>query len=85
MARRPAPLLPLSVPLAPVAMVLAIAMVVGLTRLAFVIGNPPHHCKLAAVGPAPDAAGVRGRSAATRTAAVTSAGPRAAWPPASHT
>ena len=25
-------------------MVLALAMVVGLTRLAFVIGNPPHHC-----------------------------------------
>ncbi|HEY6498327.1 MAG TPA: hypothetical protein VIZ20_02815, partial [Streptosporangiaceae bacterium] len=46
--RHPAPLLPLSVPLAPVAMVLAIAMVVGLTRLAFVIGNPPHHSTLAA-------------------------------------
>ena len=64
-ARRPAPLLPLSVPLAPVAMVLALAMVVGLTRLAFVIGNPPHHSNLAAVGPAPDAAGAPGRSAAS--------------------
>ncbi len=62
--RRPAPL-PLSVPLAPVAMVLALAMVVGLTRLAFVIGNPPHHSNLAAVSPAPDAAGVPGRSAAS--------------------
>ncbi len=46
-------------------MVLALAMVVGLTRLAFVIGNPPHHSNLAAVGPAPDAAGVLGRSAAS--------------------
>ena len=45
----PAPLLPLSVPLAPVALVLALVMVVGLTRLAFVIGNPPHHASLAAV------------------------------------
>ena len=32
-------------------------MVVGLTRLAFVIGNPPQHSSLAAVGP-------RGRGAA---------------------
>jgi hypothetical protein len=48
-ARHPAPLLPLSVPLAPVAMVLALAMVVGLTRLAFVIGNPPHPSSLGAV------------------------------------
>ena len=63
-ARHPAPL-PLSVPLAPVAMVLALAMVVGLTRLAFVIGNPPHHSNLAAVGPAPGAAGYPGRSAAS--------------------
>jgi hypothetical protein len=67
-ARHPAPLLPLSVPLAPVAMVLALAMVVGLTRLAFVIGNPPHHSSLAAVGRAADAAGVLGRSAASGTA-----------------
>ena len=49
-SRHPAPVLPLSVPLAPVAMVLALALVVGLTRLAFVIGNPPHHSSLAAVG-----------------------------------
>jgi hypothetical protein len=47
--RHPAPLLPLSIPLAPVAMVLALAMVVGLTRLAFVIGNPPHQSSLGAV------------------------------------
>ena len=67
-ARHPAPLLPVSVPLAPVAMVLALAMVVGLTRLAFVIGNPPHHSNLAAVGPAPGAAGVLGRSAASGSA-----------------
>ena len=46
---RPAPRLPLSVPLAPVAMVLALALVVGLTRLAFVIGNTPQHSHLAAV------------------------------------
>jgi hypothetical protein len=45
----PAPLLPLSVPLAPVAMVLALATVVGLTRLVFVVGNEPHHRSLAAV------------------------------------
>jgi len=67
---RPAPLLPLSVPLAPVAMVLAIAMVVGLTRLAFVIGNPPHHSTLAAVGAAA-AAGAAGANPATRNAAST--------------
>jgi hypothetical protein len=54
--RRPAPLLPLSVPLAPVAMVLAIVSVVGLTRLAFVIGNPPHHASLAAAAAAASAA-----------------------------
>ena len=65
--RHPAPLLPLSVPLAPVAMVLALAMVVGLTRLAFVIGNPPHRSTLAAVGPAADAAGVIGGSTASGT------------------
>ena len=51
-SRHPAPVLPLSVPLAPVAMVLALALVVGLTRLAFVIGNPPHHSSLAVVGAA---------------------------------
>ncbi|MGI8446973.1 MAG: hypothetical protein ACR2MP_07295 [Streptosporangiaceae bacterium] len=51
-ACHPAPLLPPSVPLAQVAMVLAIAMVVGLTRLAFVIGNPPHHTSLAAAAAA---------------------------------
>jgi hypothetical protein len=67
-ARRPAPLLPLSVPLAPVAMVLALATVVGLARLAFVIGNPPHHSNLAAVGPAPDAAGAAGGPAASGSA-----------------
>jgi hypothetical protein len=67
-ARRPAPLLPLAVPLAPVAMLLALAMVVGLTRLTFVIGNPPHRSNLAAVGTAPEAAGVPGRSAASGTA-----------------
>ena len=55
--RHPAPVLPLSVPLAPVAMVLALALVVGLTRLAFVIGNPPHHSSLAAVGAADAAIG----------------------------
>ena len=65
--RHPAPLLPLSVPLAPVAMVLALAMVVGLTRLAFVIGNSPQHSSLAAVGPAADATGVLGRSTASGT------------------
>ncbi len=68
-ARHPAPLLPLSVPLAPVAMVLALAMVVGLTRLAFVIGNSPQHSSLAAVGPAADATGVLGRSTASGTPA----------------
>jgi hypothetical protein len=57
--RHPAPLLPLSIPLAPVAMVLALAMVVGLTRLAFVIGNPPHQSRLEAVA-AGDAAAVSG-------------------------
>lgn len=56
-ARHPAPLLPLSVPLAPVAMVLAIAMVVGLTRLAFVIGNPPLHTSLAAAAAVDSALG----------------------------
>lgn len=66
-ARHPAPLLPLSVPLAPVAMVLALAMVVGLTRLAFVIGNSPQHSSLAAVGPAADATGVLGRSTPSGT------------------
>ena len=66
-ARHPAPLLPLSVPLAPVAMVLALAMVVGLTRLAFVIGNSPQHSSLAAVGPVADATGVLGRSTASGT------------------
>ena len=66
-ARHPAPLLPLSVPLAPVAMVLALAMVVGLTRLAFVIGNSPQHSSLAAVGPAADATGVLGGSTASGT------------------
>ena len=60
-AGHPAPLLPLSVPLAPVAMVLALAVVVGLARLAFVIGTPPHHSNLAAVGPAPDVTGARAR------------------------
>ncbi len=64
-ARHPAPLLPLSVPLAPVAMVLALALVVGLTRLAFVIGNPPRHATLAAAGSAPGAAGALGRLAAS--------------------
>jgi hypothetical protein len=54
---RPAPVLALSVPLAPVAMVLALALVVGLTRLAFVIGNPPHHSSLAVVGAADAAIG----------------------------
>jgi hypothetical protein len=58
-AHHPAPVLPLSVPLAPVAMVLAVALVVGLTRLAFVIGNPPHHTSPAAV-----AAGTAGQTAA---------------------
>ena len=56
-SRHPAPVLPLSVPLAPVAMVLALALVVGLTRLAFVIGNPPHQSSLAAVGAADAAIG----------------------------
>ena len=56
-SRHPAPVLPLSVPLAPVAMVLALALVVGLTRLAFVIGNPPHHSSLAVVGAADAAIG----------------------------
>jgi hypothetical protein len=65
-ARHPAPL-PLSVPLAPVAMVLALAVVVGLTRLAFVIGNSPQHSSLAAVGPVVDATGVLGRSTASGT------------------
>jgi hypothetical protein len=69
-ARHPAPLLPLSVPLAPVAMVLAIAMVVGLTRLAFVIGNTPHQSTLAAVGAAA-AAGAAAADSATRNAAST--------------
>ena len=81
-ARHPAPLLPLSVPLAPVAMVLALAMVVGLTRLAFVIGNSPQHSSLAAGGPSGrtrpvSSAGPRPRE----PRAVTSAAPRAAWPP----
>ena len=62
-ARHPAPLLPLSVPLAPVAMVLAITMVVGLTRLAFVIGNPPHPASLAAAAAA-GTAGTAGADAA---------------------
>ena len=62
-ARHPAPLLPLSVPLAPVAMVLAITMVVGLTRLAFVIGNPPHPTSLAAAATA-GTAGTAGTDAA---------------------
>jgi hypothetical protein len=66
-ARHPAPWLPLSVPLAPVAMMLAVAMVVGLTRLAFVIGNPPRHSSLAAVGTAADADGTLGRFAAAGT------------------
>ncbi len=56
-SRHPAPVLPLSVPLAPVAMVLALALVVGLTRLAFVIGNPPRHSSLAVVGAAGAAIG----------------------------
>ncbi len=56
-SRHPAPVLPLSVPLAPVAMMLALALVVGLTRLAFVIGNPPHHSSLAVVGAADAALG----------------------------
>ncbi len=61
---RPAPVLPLAVPLAPVAMVLALALVVGLTRLAFVIGNPPHHSSLAAAGAAAGADAAGGNTAA---------------------
>ena len=61
---RPAPLLPLSVPLAPVAMVLAIVMVVGLTRLAFVIGSPPHHTSLVAAAAGEAASGIPGSGAA---------------------
>jgi hypothetical protein len=72
-ARHPAPLLPLSVPLAPVAMVLAIAMVVGLTRLAFVIGNPPPHTSLAAVAAAAADAAVGNTAAAASGAANDSA------------
>ena len=63
-SRHPAPVLPLSVPLAPVAMVLALALVVGLTRLAFVIGNPPHHSSLAVVGAAAAADAGVGNTAA---------------------
>jgi hypothetical protein len=63
--RRPAPLMPLSVPLAPVAMVLALAMVVGLTRLAFVIGNPPHQSSLAAVAAGDTASAVSGSDSAS--------------------
>jgi hypothetical protein len=71
---RPAPLLPLSVPLAPVAMVLALAMVVGLTRLAFVIGNPPHHPSLAAVAAGTAAqAGAGSDAGGTPAAAATGA------------
>ena len=75
--RRPAPLLPLSVPLAPLAMVLALAMVVGLTRLAFVIGNQPQHRSLAAVAagaalgdPAADAAGTASGPASSSASSV---------------
>jgi hypothetical protein len=76
-ARHPAPLLPLSVPLAPVAMVLALAMVVGLARLAFVIGNQPQHRSLAAVAAgaalgdsASDAAGTAGGQVSNSASSV---------------
>ena len=71
----PAPLLPLSVPLAPVALMLALVMVVGLTRLAFVIGNPPHHTSLAAV--AAGGAGEAGEGVSASGAASSHAGSQA--------
>ena len=82
-SRHPAPVLPLSVPLAPVAMVLALALVVGLTRLAFVIGNSPHHSSLAAVGAAAAAVGntASGVSAAASDSASSVAPGRATRDP----
>lgn len=77
-ARHPAPLLPLSVPLAPVAMVLALAMVVGLTRLAFVIGNPPHRPSLAAEGSAAVAAGPQAGAGSAASGSMSSHISRAA-------
>lgn len=74
-ARHPAPLLPLSVPLAPVAMVLALAMVVGLTRLAFVIGNPPRHSSLADVSAAAAADAAIGSTTSTASDSASSVGP----------
>src|SRR6266851_155908 len=73
--RHPAPLLPLSVPLAPVAMMLALAVVVGLTRLAFVIGNPPPHSSLAAVSAAAAGDAAIGSSASTASNSASSVGP----------
>ncbi len=69
-SRHPAPVVALSVPLAPVAMVLALALVVGLTRLAFVIGNPPHHSSLAAADAAAGADAAGGMTAAGASAAA---------------
>ncbi len=82
-SRHPAPVLPLSVPLAPVAMVLALALVVGLTRLAFVIGNPPHHSSLAVAGAADAAIGdtVSGMSAPASDSASSVAPGRATRDP----
>ncbi len=70
LSSHPAPVLPLAVPLAPVAMVLALTLVVGLTRLAFVIGNPPHQSSLAAAGAAAGA-GAAGRNTAAGASAAT--------------
>ena len=69
-SRHPAPVVALSVPLAPVAMVLALALVVGLTRLAFVIGNPPHHSSLAAADAAAGADAAGGMTTAGASAAA---------------
>ena len=76
-ARHPAPLLPLSVPLAPVAMVLALTLVVGLTRLAFVIGTPPRHSSLAAVAAGSEAAAAGSADGGNAGSAVSPAAGRA--------
>ena len=71
--RHPAPLLPLSVPLAPVAMVLALTLAVGLTRLAFVIGTPPRHSSLAAVAAGGEAAAAASADSGNAGSAVSPA------------
>jgi hypothetical protein len=67
-ARQPLPRWPwLPVPLAPIATVVAIALVIGLARLAFVLGSEGNRMNVAAAALQPSpAAGISGQAAASR-------------------